>query len=352
MKKVFIAMGGTGGHVIPAMSLGEELAKKEGVSIEYIGVGLDTNAYFAREGNDYTTLDGANFSKGVLFGLKKIVKGFRAARKRLKAQRPDRVVGFGSFHSLPAMLAALSLRIPFDIVELNTLPGKINRLFSYLAKRCYIHFDPSREWLKGQVIPIDYSISKPSEISKKEALHCFGLGNEKKTVFIFGGSQGAEAITDAWLTFCTQYKDSLQVIHMTKKVDEVLSFYKENNIDAFVSPFIEKIDLAYQAADFCICRSGAGALREALQYSKPSIFVPFPISMEDHQKKNALYMQDTVGGGVMVCEGEGFAKRLEDTVELFLAKDEKKIKDMQSSLIRHKEEHVRTNLVESIRSTL
>lgn len=348
-----IAAGGTGGHVIPAMDLAVELKKDGSVDVEFIGVGLDENAYFLRDEHSHVSVRGGNFSKGYFKGLSQIGRGFLKARKHLKKKKPDRLVGFGSYHSLPAILAAMDLKIPFDIVELNTLPGKINRFFSSYAKYNYIHFDIAAKWLKGEVVSVDYRFSaQETSLEKKEALACFGLHDDKKTVLIFGGSQGADSITDSWLTIAEEFKEKIQVIHVSKRREELVAFYKGKGIHAFVTPFIKGMDQAFAAADFSICRSGAGALRESVIHHTPAIMIPFPRSMEGHQMINADYWENVLQGGYCVPEGADLSARLKEKVKLFLTNDENNLKGMRSSLIQHKQAGQRRQLVESIRSTL
>ncbi len=348
-----IAAGGTGGHVLPAMALGNELEKEPGIIVEYMGVGLDKNPYFDKCGRTFTNLEGANFSKGLFLGVRKISLGFLTARARLKREKVKRVVGFGSYHSLPVMLAAWSLRIPFDIVELNTFPGKINRYFSRWADRNFIHFDSSKKWLKGEVVPICYSLKNDLEaVTKTQSLASFGLSKEKKVIFIFGGSQGANSISQAWFDMCLQIKEQIQVIHVTPEVETTIAFYKNNGIPAYVSPFIKRMDLAYTAADLAICRAGAGALREMLIYECPAVLIPFPRSKENHQDINATFMQDDVGGAIFLKEEGNLSENLAREVRELFSNDEKKISHMRSCLSVHKDVNSRENLAIHIRRTL
>lgn len=339
--KLVIATGGTGGHVIPAMHLEAALKDKESVQVLYLGVGLEKNAYFHREGRNYCDLAGGNFAKGVWRGLRNILRGFLKARQVLKQEKIERVIGFGSYHSLPPLLAAWSLGIPFDVVELNILPGKINQLFSKWADGVYLHFAPAKDHLKGRGKLIDLALDgKKQKWSKKEARHSFGL-NENGVVFlIFGGSQGAQSITNAWLGVAKEWPYPFQVVHITPDVEAVKANYQKLNIPAFVAPFIEDMARAFVAADLAICRAGAGALRETLLYSCPGIFIPFPHAMDGHQEKNAHFMEKVVKGGVCLLETPELERNLKETLKKLFINDEKKLCNMRSCLrTYYKKEH-------------
>ncbi len=352
MKKIVIAAGGTGGHIIPAMTLGDELQKDPAVEIEYLGVALSENRFFDKTGRIYADVEGANFSKGFFAGLKKIFRGFWQARKRLKSAQVCRVIGFGSFHSLPVVLAAWSLGIPFDIVELNTLPGKINRLFSRWAERVFIHFDPSKKLLKGKPTFINYALKdKKIETTKKEAIAAFGLEQGVRTFLVFGGSQGAQKISEAWFEASLKFEEKFQVIHVTHDIERALTFYRKHKIRAFVTSFIKEMDLAYCAADLAICRAGAGAIREMLIYECPAILVPFPKALDQHQDYNAHFMQDEVGGALYLKESRLEEKLLTHLEEIF-SEGEKKHRLMRECLSQYKAREKRESLAECIRKVL
>ena len=350
MKKVVIAVGGTGGHVIPAMALGDELEKGGLISVEYMGVGLKENSYFNKQGRHFVDIEGGNFLKGLIPGLKKIARGFLSARVEFKQEEVKRVVGFGSYHSLPVVLAAWTLGIPFDVVELNTYPGKINRLFSRWAETTFIHFHPSRKWLKGKSVPIQYSLKGSVDgITKAESLKSFGLERGKRVVLIFGGSQGAEAISESWMLASLKLKEEVQVIHITQETEKSVAFYRTQKIRAYVTPFIERMDLAFIAADLAICRAGAGALREMLIYECPAILIPYPRSLDGHQDLNATFMQDKIGGAIFLKETPGLTGDLEKVVGKLFSKDDKKLSHMRSCLSQHRGSDTRENLANYIR---
>ncbi len=267
----------------------------------------------------------------------------------MKNSKANRVIGVGSFYSLPVVLAAWSLGIPFDIVELNTLPGKINRFFSRWAQHVFIHFDPSKNRLQGKPTFINYALKeKRSEITKKEAITSFGLEQGVRVFLIFGGSQGAQKISEAWFDACVKLEEKFQVIHITGDVERALTFYRKHKIRAFVSTFIKEMDLAYKAADLAICRAGAGAIREMLIFECPAILIPFPKSLDSHQDFNALFMQDEIGGAIYLKESRLEEKLLFHIEEIF-SEDEKNHLLMRQSLSQYKAKEKRENLADYIR---
>lgn len=350
-KKLVIAVGGTGGHVIPAMHLGDQFANDDQIAVSYMGVGLAKNRFFEKEGRVFFEIEGGNFSKGVFYGLKNICKGVYAAIRWLKKENIDRVVGFGSYHSLPVVLAAKVLKIPYDIVELNRFPGKINRFFSRWAQSTFIHFKPYQQKWIFRPTYIEYSFKKQEKKTKEEALAAFGFRNQRNTLLIFGGSQGAQMICDAWLKTAPCLEFLFQVIHITQDKEKALACYKKHNIEAFVTNFIKEMDLAYLASDLAICRAGAGAIREMLIFECPAILVPYTKASEDHQRHNARFMQNEIGGAIFLEENK-LSSQLELTVREIFAEDGKKHQAMQKCLQNEKTSKKREALVDCIRRRL
>jgi UDP-N-acetylglucosamine--N-acetylmuramyl-(pentapeptide) pyrophosphoryl-undecaprenol N-acetylglucosamine transferase len=301
-KRIAIAVGGTGGHVVPAQQIGEQI----GMGVLYIGVGLEENRFFKKERARYASIEGGNFSKGILKGGWKILKGWVQSIRFLKKEKISYVVGFGSFHSLPVLLGAIVTRTPYLLVEFNTFPGKVNRLFSRFSKGTLIHFEAAQKHLKGKTFL--------STLALKEALGKgdpkeFGLTNDCPIVLVFGGSGGALAIDDLFLG-AVESKDPIQVIHITRNVDAVKKRYKELSIPAYVEEFIWNIDAAWQVSSVAICRSGAGSIRESILFETPALFIPYPHAMNDHQGHNAKFMEEVVKGGRLLIQKELTSKHL------------------------------------------
>lgn len=345
-KTIAIAVGGTGGHVIPAGAIGKKLSNS--ARVIFLGVGLIKNPYFKIDNETVYDIDGGNFSKGLFQGVKKIGKGYLDAKKVLKREKVDHIVGWGSYHSLPAILAALELRIPYSLVVLDVFPGKVNRFFSRWAKQTAIHFDKAAESLPGSLTKMAYDLGRvPPAMSQQEARQFFGLHPDRKTLLIFGGSQGAEAINNAVLDAAKKL-DGYQFIHFTGKETDAKERYQKMGIPAYVEPFSTSIDKAWLACDLTICRAGAGALREMLLFERPAIMIPFPGAMDHHQDLNALFMEKEIGGGVTLLQ-----KNLTSELLLKTIRDsEKKLSSMRTSLHQYKNREERKDLTTIILESL
>ena len=296
-QTIVIAVGGTGGHVLPAGIIGRKLSER--FDVVYIGVGLSTNPFFDKEGSRYFDVEGAGLKKGALHCGLKNISGIRQARKLLRTLKPTFVIGFGSFHSFPVLAAAAYLGIPYDLFEFNVVPGLVNRLFSRGARNVFLHFAPKRKKIKGNITFIDYAFEDEKIYRKEEALNHFGLQKDKKTILVFGGSQGAEAINDLMAKAAPLIKDEYQILHFPGKESDLKKYYDELHVTAHVHPFCNRMDLAWVAADIAICRSGAGALREILIYETPAILIPYPAAKDDHQTYNAKFIEE-LGAGICV----------------------------------------------------
>ena len=299
-KKIIIAVGGTGGHVLPAQKIGKKLSER--FEVVYLGVGLSSNPFFEKEGTHFYDIEGSGLAKGVVHCLKKNLRGIRDAKILLNKLKPDFVIGFGSYHSFPVLVAGAYLGIPYYLFEFNVVPGKVNRLFSRGATKVFIHFQPKRKKLEGNLELIDYSFEDLITVSQIEARLHFNLDPDKKTLLVFGGSQGAGAINDLVLKGAPQLRDQYQLLHFSGKDNDFQQKYTELSITNHVRPFCKRMDLAWTACDLAICRSGAVAMREILIFEKPAILIPYPGSKDDHQTDNAKYIEETVQGGTHLTQ--------------------------------------------------
>ena len=233
MKRVVLAVGGTGGHVLPAMQIGHQM-EAEGYQVTYMGFGLSGNRFFDKELHHYDV--GTSWKAGIQISV-----------RLLKRLQPTMVFGFGSFHSVPILAAALWLRVPYYLFEFNVMPGRVNRLFAYGAKKVFVHFDVKRP-LRGVIEKIDYPFAFPDVIPQKEAVHHFGLESHRKTLLVFGGSQGAEAINQLVLRSSPYLRDAFQVLHFPGKESLVKETYDTYGIPSYVEPFCHRMHLAIKSA--------------------------------------------------------------------------------------------------------
>ncbi|MES2122125.1 MAG: UDP-N-acetylglucosamine--N-acetylmuramyl-(pentapeptide) pyrophosphoryl-undecaprenol N-acetylglucosamine transferase [Chlamydiota bacterium] len=194
--KVLFAAGGTGGHLFPAQALAEKLT---GVDVLFSGAKLSTNSYFDRNKFTYRDIDSTTpFRGNFMQKIQSVVillRGIWQSLRLLSNERPDLVVGFGSFHSFPLLCAAALKRVPLVLFESNAVPGKVIRLFSRFALYTAVYFPESERYLKGKVHAVEIpSLKSRTSLNAQEARRQLGLDPDCFTLLVFGGSQGAKAL--------------------------------------------------------------------------------------------------------------------------------------------------------------
>lgn len=297
-KKVIIAAGGTGGHLLPAQEIAKKLQQKN-VEVLFIGSGLQESTYFDRENFKFKEiLAKTPFQKGLTTCLKSLyvlLKGIKQSSFFLKSFQPDLIIGFGSFHAFPVLCAAKLQKRPFMLFESNTVAGKVTKLFSPFAVYTAIHL-PLVKKIKGNLIEVNWPLrAKETTLSQKKARQQLQLSPDRFTLLVFGGSQGASAINQSLPSICEQLLAkglSFQIIHLTGKSTsiEVEQFCKKHNIPAFIQSFEQNMSQIFCAADIALCRSGAATIAELVHYQVPAILIPYPYATEQHQRENALFL--------------------------------------------------------------
>lgn len=298
-KKVIIAAGGTGGHLLPAQEIAKKLQEKE-IEVLFIGSGLKENLYFDRKSFKFhEILAKTPFQKGLTRCLGALYTLFKAVAQScffLKGFKPDLIIGFGSFHAFPILCAAKLQKRPFMLFESNTVAGKVTRFFSFFATHTAIHL-PLAKKIKGNLIEVAWPLrAKESTLSQVKAREQLQLTPHRFTLLIFGGSQGASAINHSVLNICKHLlakEIAFQIIHLAGRSIsvEVEQFCKRHNIPASIKPFEKNMSQVFCAADLALCRSGAATIAEIIHYQVPAILVPYPYATEQHQKENALFLE-------------------------------------------------------------
>ncbi|MBL7128605.1 MAG: undecaprenyldiphospho-muramoylpentapeptide beta-N-acetylglucosaminyltransferase [Ignavibacteria bacterium] len=302
--KILFAAGGTGGHIFPAISIADEI-KKMDVNSEILFIGakgrIEEKIVPA---NDYElkTISISGFNRGdIKRNLKlpfKIIGALYSSKKILKKFQPNVVVGTGGFVSVPVIINAKRRSIPILLQEGNSFPGKATRYLSKKADKVIINFDETSKFLKrnDNVLRISHPIRRSlSKVDKKKALDFFGLNKSWKTLFVFGGSQGAQAInTGIEKIIHKLYFEKVNIIWQTGAADFRRLKDKFNGFESSVKifEFIENMQYAYSAADLVICRAGISSIMELAYLEVPAILIPFPLSAENHQEKNARSLED------------------------------------------------------------
>lgn len=309
---VLIMAGGTGGHIFPGIAVAQELERRK-VPVVWLGgkTGLETRLV-PQHGIALETLAIAGVrGKGVAAMLRmpfKLAGAVLAARKLIRKHAPRSALALGGYAAAPGGIAARMMKIPLIVHEQNRIPGKTNRLLAKKATRVLSGFDgvfPNAEWVGN---PVRESIAKIAPPEQRYAARSGAL-----KLLVLGGSQGAQSLNTALPEVLRRRGTKLpvEVRHQCGEAhfDKARNAYLSAGIDAEVVPFEKDMAAAYAWADLVICRAGALTLAELAAAGAPSILVPFPHAVDDHQTRNAEAMV-AAGGALLVPEGADFAGRL------------------------------------------
>ncbi len=294
--RLLLAGGGTGGHLFPAIALAEQLKHEDPQSeILFVGTERGLEARMLPElGWNLQTIEMSGWAGlGLLVRLKvlgKLVKSFRQSRTILREFGPDVVVGVGGYASVPVLLAAKTLKIPYLVHEQNAWPGLANRVLGRWAKRVCLSFsEADRAFHQSATVLTGNPVRSAME-------NCPQIKEDKTCLLVFGGSQGARAINRAVvaaLPHLDEWREKLEIVHQSGTLDyeETLRGYQENGwpkVD--VQPFINDMAQAYENATLIVCRAGATTLAELTACGRPAVLVPYPHAAAGHQAVNAQAM--------------------------------------------------------------
>lgn len=325
--KVLISASGTGGHLIPAQRLAEILQKKN-CDIFFAASGLSNRIFFQKESFSYLDITSSVINKKTIFIAPfKLLKGLLQSLKLLIRYKPNVVVGFGGYHTFPVILASFLLRKKIILFDSNLILGKVNRVFSKIAKNVAIQFEIDKK-LKNSILVKRFPWDINSEINK-DFITKIGLEHEVFTILIFGGSQGSNLINENFIKIAQNLvkKQKIQVIHIlggNLEKEKIKKIYDDCKIKSYVSNFEKALFDFYKVSDFVISRSGACSIAEIIYFEKPSILIPFKNAKDNHQYQNALFMKNQVGISSIILEDDLSEKTLLNEIISFFENDKKK----------------------------
>jgi UDP-N-acetylglucosamine--N-acetylmuramyl-(pentapeptide) pyrophosphoryl-undecaprenol N-acetylglucosamine transferase len=327
--RALLAGGGTGGHVIPALAIAQELRAHFNSQILFVGTsrGIENRlvpaAGFSLKLIEVGQLKNVSLATRLktLFALPRAVV---ASAQILREFHPDVVIGVGGYASGPAMLAAALSSLPTLAFEPNLVPGFANRVVAPMISAAAVQFPETCHSFRRCVVagvPVRRAFF---EVPPRPP-------GAPPTILLFGGSQGAHALNRALidaLPDLMQRVPGVRVIHQTGERDynDARAGYLRAGLPAEVSPFIDEMPSAFARADLLICRSGASTVAEITAAGKPAIFIPFPRAADDHQRKNAEALS-TRGAAVLIPESELTPQKLADTAAILLT-DRQRLKTM------------------------
>ena len=301
--KILMSGGGTGGHIFPAIAIANDLkAKLKDADILFVGargrmeMGKVPQAGFPIEGLWISGIQRKLTLKNLMFPFK-LLDSMIKARRIVKQFQPDAVVGTGGYASGPLLKAAANAGFPTLILEQNSYPGITNRWLGKVVNVVCTAYQGMEKYFPAEKVvvtgsPIRKNI-REAAITTTDARKFFGLEENRKTLLIIGGSQGARRINEAVALHVEQLlATGMQIIWQTGKPSlemagkSLLNSKFRNRV--VVRDFIYEMDKAYAAADVVVSRAGAIAIAEIIQVNKPAIFIPLPSAAEDHQTRNAM----------------------------------------------------------------
>jgi UDP-N-acetylglucosamine--N-acetylmuramyl-(pentapeptide) pyrophosphoryl-undecaprenol N-acetylglucosamine transferase len=342
-KHVIISGGGTGGHIFPAIAIANALRKLD-PEIVILFVGAKGRMEMERVpaagyniiGLDIQGIQRKSIWKNLLFPFKLIGSVIKSVRI-IKKFRPHAAVGVGGYASGPLLYAASLMGVPYLIQEQNSFAGITNKRLGKKAKKICVAFDGMEQFFPAdRIIKTGNPVRRESvdiKDKREQAFKEFNLSPDKKTILVIGGSLGARTLNTSVITDLQKIMDAdVQLIWQTGKyyygaIRQELPNSDLENIR--ILEFLNRMDLAYAAADVIISRAGAGTIAELCVVGKPVILVPSPNVAEDHQTKNAKALLND-----NACEYVADRKAVNELIDaaLLLLNDEEKKKILSDNI--------------------
>ncbi|MBD3334188.1 MAG: undecaprenyldiphospho-muramoylpentapeptide beta-N-acetylglucosaminyltransferase [Candidatus Eisenbacteria bacterium] len=313
--RVLMAGGGTGGHIMPALAVAEFLRESiPEAEVQFIGAahGLESNV-IPDEGFKLYTLPVRGLARTAgrarwraLLGLG---RGVTQAYQYLNRWRPDVVFATGGYVAPPVCLAAWLRRVPYVLFEPNTIPGRANRWLCRFATEVHLGSAaarrrlPRRDRVRLTGVPI-----RPQILfgNRTRATRMYRLEQDRFTVLVLGGSQGAHAINGLVVETLRELgpRDDVQFILQSGPADYnwLLSRVRGLPVRTWVRPFIHQMGDALATADLVIARAGALTLAELCMTGRPSILIPYPFAADDHQEANARALEEVGAARVLTAD--------------------------------------------------
>ncbi len=330
---IVVAGGGTAGHVFPALAVARRLVDDHGAEVRFIGTdkGLERDLV-PEAGFGLTTIDARPFVRRVSMGA---ARAPIALLRSVSECRPltdvaDVVLGMGGYASGPAVMAARRGHRPVVVHEQNAVPGAANRLAARWARVVCVSFEEARDRFPRRVRTVVTGNPVRQQVLdmvpdrariRDEALEVFGFEPHRRTLVVFGGSQGALHLNEAAAAACSERfgsRTDLQVLILAGRghadaVRASIAAPDGPGLRVHVLPFLDRMELAYAVADLIVCRSGATTLAEISACGLPSVLIPYPHATANHQEANARALE-RAGGAVVLLDAELTARSLSDRV--------------------------------------
>lgn len=334
-----MAAGGTGGHMFPAQALAEiMLARGWRVKLSTDQRGARYTGAFP-EAVEIETVASATFDRGGVLAKAlvpfRLTSGVVSAMIGMRRDRPDVVVGFGGYPSVPALTAAWLMKLPRMIHEQNGVLGKVNTWFASKVDvmACGTWPTDLPEGVEG------IHTGNPVRLTVRERAGAgyIAPGPYPMSILVIGGSQGARALSDivppAIAALPLEMVGNLRVSHQARDEDElrVATYYAEHGLDADVQPFFHDVPARMSEAQLVISRSGASSVADIAVIGRPSILIPYPHATGDHQMANAQALVDA-GAAIRIPETKLTIETLTEAIQAVLSNEQGAIRMVQAAL--------------------
>ncbi len=336
--RIWLAGGGTGGHLCPGMALADELRKlRPDVKLGFLG----TN-----EGLDRELLWGSGYPLKLLAAGRGSPLNWRRpqnaprfayalyqALRLFRKERPDAVVALGGFAAAAPGIMARALKIPLIILEQNTVPGRVNRMLSQWAAQIHSQFDEARNYFRES--PAEFHASG-SPLREPFLRLCAEEPCRGDALLVMGGSQGAKRLNEIVADAARRIvgETGCRLIHVAGPAHEnaIRSLYNAAGVEAEVYGFYNNMEDLYRRSRLVVARSGAISLAEFAAAGLPAVLVPLPSAMDDHQRTNALAL--TLSGAAVAYEETKASTETFAPLVVSLWKDEQRRSAMADEMRR------------------
>lgn len=312
VNRILISCGGTGGHLTPGIALAEGLIARGHtcwllISHKKVDARLVQkypNLSFIKSPGAPFSLNPVGFGRFMIGQLRSVFSSVRL----IKRLQPDLVIGFGGFSSAGISVAAFLRKLPFVLHESNRVPGRAIRFLSHFAPaRVYLPTgirlrNVSPERIRYYGCPVRKEIER---LPRPKARASLGVDENSKLLVVLGGSQGASVLNE-WVEksfrFLASEGISVYCVAGLNKGEERIVEGKSRHggvAKAWFVPFTDQVSELLSSADLVVSRAGAGTIAELIRCRTPAILVPYPFAADDHQKANALFLEQQ-GGGVVI----------------------------------------------------
>lgn len=307
-RTVLLVGGGSGGHIYPNIAVAERLYGLDtDLAVHFVVSDrpLD-NTIMSQDSLEHTATLARPFSVRPVCWADFVCGYYRACAQvsaLIERTSATAMIATGGFVSAPAVAAAVKKNLPVALVNLDSLPGKANRLVARKVQAVFSVYLtavlPGAQQI-GLPLRLAALATEPASVSRRH----FGLEPQAQTLLVFAGSQAARSINQMMMQFCAHASlAGWQVLHIAGEQDRqaVSNAYSQAGVQATVLPYCHQMGLAWSAATVAICRAGAGSVAEAWTNRVPAVFMPYPHHQDHHQAQNVRPLVDR-GGAVLLTD--------------------------------------------------